>query len=405
MAKFRYAAIDRYGNRIRGTVEAVSRPAAQASLKEQGLWITSLVNSGSSIWHKELELFAPRVKHEHFTLFCRQLATLYRSGIPLVQAVRILESQVSNKVFKNILRQVADDMESGTALADACAKYPSVYAPLFINLTRAGEAGGNLDEMLEHLAVYYETEHRTRQKVGSAMIYPIIMGFSTVIVIMILMMFVVPQLSSNFLSMGMELPLPTRIVIAVSDFTIDYWPIVVGLCLAPIVAVLWLRRFPRGRYALDYLKLKLPVFGKLVHKQALSRFSRTFSSLFAASMPILQMLRMVAAIVGNEVVASVIRDAHDSVENGKSIAEPFKRSWVFPPMVVQMLAIGEQSSQLDSMLGKVADFYEADVDMMADRLKAMLEPIMILILAAIVGAIVLAVMLPSFMLMDNLGSS
>jgi type IV pilus assembly protein PilC len=395
-------AVDDFGNYFKGWLEAQSFHNASEELRNKGLWILDLFDRSSSILHKELTFGGPRVKNQHFTVFCRQLATLYKAGIPLVEAVRILGEQAESKVFAKVLKEMAETMKSGTQLSDAAGKYPTIFPMIFNNMVHAGEISGNLDEMLNRLAVFYEKEYYTREKVKSAMVYPTIMSIVTVIVIVILMTFVVPRFVTNFQSMGLTLPLPTRIVIAISDWMKQFWYLgLIGL-VAPVLVLKTAAKSAKGRYTLDYIRLKLPVFGVLWHKQSLARFSRTFCSLFAAAIPMLQMLTIVSTVVGNEVIARLIRDSREGVRGGQSIAAPFRDKWMFPPMLVQMLAVGERTGALDSMLEKVADFYEADVDSMADRLKAMLEPIMILILAAIVGLIVLAVMLPSFQMINGL---
>lgn len=403
MARYKYVAIDRSGKQMKGTTDAPNLNAAMTQLKAKGWRITSLTDLSQSILHKEIRLGSgPRIKSQHFTVFCRQLSSLYKVGINIVDAVRTLAEQTESKAFRQILSQVADDMQRGQQFSAAVARYPTVFNTIFVNMVRAGEASGNLDDMLFRLAVFYEKEHYTKEKIKSAMIYPIIMSFFTVIVVTILMVFVVPRLIANFEAMDLELPLPTQIVIGISHWLKTYWYLAGVLALIPFLVILLMKRSERGTYLLDYMKLKIPVFGKLMHKQALSRFSRTFCSLFAAAVPMLQMLTIVSSVVGNSAIGKLILEARDAVRGGASIADSFRNTWQFPPMVVQMLAVGEKTGALDSMLEKVADFYEADVDQMSDRLKAMLEPIMIVILAGIVGTIVLAVMLPSFTMISNL---
>jgi type IV pilus assembly protein PilC len=403
MPKFNYRAVDDYGNYSKGTFESPTFQHAMEELKAKELWILDLVDQSKSLLRKEITFGGgPKVKVEHFTVFCRQLATLYKAGINMVEAVRVLGEQSESKEFKKVLLGVSEEMKRGTQFSMAASHYPSVFSGIFINMIRAGEASGNLDEMLSRLSIFYEKEYYTRQKVKSAMVYPAIMGIVTVIVVIILMTFVVPKLVGNFATMGLELPLPTVIVIAISNWMKVYWYMAVACLFIPSIVLAFIKKLPNGAYYLDYAKLRLPVFGKLWHKQALSRFSRTFCSLFAAAIPMLQMMTIVSSVVGNEAVARLILESREGIRGGASIAEPFKNSWLFPPMVVQMLQVGEQTGALDTMLEKVADFYEADVDAMADRLKSMLEPVMILILAVIVGGIVLAVMLPSFKLMENM---
>lgn len=403
MPKYRYVAVDDYGRQKKGTFEAPNFQTAMDELKSRGLWIMDMFDLSQSLLHKDLNIGGgPRIKTQHFTVFCRQLSSLYKAGINMVEAVRTLAEQTESKAFKKILKEIADEMQKGNQFSSAAARYPTIFTSVFINMVRAGETSGNLDDMLHRLAVFYEKEYYTKEKVKSAMVYPVIMSIFTVIVVIILMMFVVPRLVGNFAAMGLELPLPTKIVIAISDWMKVYWYMVAVIAISPSLIITIVKKFPKGVYYLDYIKLKLPVFGKLYHKQALSRFSRTFCSLFAAAVPMIQMMSIVSTVVNNEVMAKLIRESRESVRGGHSIADPFRKSWLFPPMVVQMLAIGERTGALDSMLEKVADFYEADVDQMADRLKAMLEPLMILALAVIVGTIVLAVMLPSFKLIEGL---
>ncbi|NHN30739.1 type II secretion system F family protein [Paenibacillus agricola] len=403
MPKFNYRAVDDYGNYSKGTFESPNFQQAMEELKGNGLWILDLVDQSKSLLRKEINFGGgPKVKVEHFTVFCRQLATLYKAGINMVEAVQVLGEQTESKVFKKVLLGVSEDMKRGTQFSMAASHYPSVFSGIFINMIRAGEASGNLDEMLNRLSIFYEKEYYTKQKVKSAMVYPVIMAIVTVIVVIILMIFVVPKLVGNFATMGLELPLPTLVVIAISKWMQVYWYMAIACLFIPSLLLAIIKKLPNGVYYLDYAKLKLPVFGRLWHKQALSRFSRTFCSLFAAAIPMLQMMTIVSSVVGNEAVSRLILESREGIRGGSSIAEPFKHTWLFPPMVVQMLQVGEKTGALDTMLEKVADFYEADVDAMADRLKSLLEPIMILILAVVVGFIVLAVMLPSFKLMENL---
>ncbi len=394
--------MDNNGTYFKGTVEAPNFQLAAEELKGKGLWILNLFDQGKSFLYREIRFGGPKVKTEHFTIFCRQLSTLYQSGVSMVESVLILSEQTESKVFKRILREVAEEMQRGTQLSAASASYPTVFSTVFVNMIRAGEASGNLDEMLDRLAVFYEKEYYTKEKVKSAMIYPVIMGIVTAAVVTLMMTFVIPRYIANFQAMGLELPLPTRIVVKLSDLLTAYWFVLPIISMVPSLIVQLMKKTRKGNYFWDYFKLKIPVFGKLAHKQALARFSRTFSSLYAAAIPMLQAMSIVSNVVGNEVVGKLILESREGIRSGRSIVDPFKDSWIFPPMVVQMLAIGEKTGSIDSMLEKVADFYEADVDTMADRLKSLLEPLMIVLLSGIVGGIVLAVMLPTFKLMGGL---
>lgn len=402
MPRFRFRAVDQSGQYHKGILESQSFQMALDELKSRDWWIIELFDQAKSLLHKDLLKRAPKVKNEHFTIFCRQLSTMYKSGINLVEAIRVLSEQTESKPFRKVLRDLGDDLQSGTSFSVAASAYPSVFTPVFVNMVRAGEASGNLDEMLDRLAVFFEKEYNTKEKVKSAMIYPAIMGVVTVAVVTLMMTFVIPKYVNNFNAMGIELPLPTRIVVSISDWMMAYWYAIPILLFVPAIIINIVTRMPKGTYYLDYMKLKLPVFGKLWQKQAIARFSRTFSSLFAAAIPMLQAMSIVSKVVGNEVIGQVIQESREGIRSGQSIAEPFRNTWIFPPMVVQMLAIGEQSGSLDSMLDKVADFYEADVDRTSDRLKATLEPLMIVFLSVVVGGIVMAVMLPAFKMMGNI---
>jgi type IV pilus assembly protein PilC len=403
MAKFKYQTVDNYGNYEKGILEAQSFQLAMDELKSDKVWILQLFEQGKSLLTRELNFGGPKVKTEHFTVFCRQLSTMFKAGVNLVEAVVVLGEQTESKPFKKVLREVAGELQRGTQFSVAVAKYPTVFSTIFINMIVAGEASGNLDEMLDRLATFFEKEYYTREKVKSAMVYPVIMGVVTIMVVTLMMTFVIPKFVANFEAMGIELPLPTRIVIHISDFMMSYWYLVPLILILPNVILRTMKKTPKGLYIWDYIRLKIPVFGKLSHKQSIARFSRTFSSLYGAAIPMLQTMTIVSSVVGNEVIAKLILQSRDGIKGGQSIAEPFRSSWLFPPMVVQMLAIGEKSGALDTMLEKVADFYEADVDAMSDRLKSLLEPLLILGLSGIVGGIVLAVMLPTFKMMQNFG--
>jgi len=404
MPKFRYRAVNVNGQWSKGVLEAASFGQASEELKGQGLWITELFDVQTSILHKDIDDFlgGPKVKTQHFTVFCRQLSTMYKSGVNMVDGVRILSDQTESKPFRKVLLSVSEDMRKGTQFSIAASAYPSVFSSVFINMIKAGEASGNLDEMLERLAVFYEKEYYTKEKVKSAMIYPIIMSVVMTFVIIFMMIFVIPKYVENFQSMGLELPLPTRIVVWMSHFVTNYWYIVfIGLFI-PNLLVKLIARTEKGQYQIDYWKLRIPVFGKLWHKQAIARFARTFSSLFAAAIPMMQSLTIVSNVVDNKPIGQLIADSREGIRSGNSMADPFQNSWLFPPMVVQMMTIGEKTGALDTMLEKVADFYESDVDAMADRLKSLLEPLMILVISGVVGGIVMAILMPTFKLMEGL---
>lgn len=404
MPKFGYKAFNAAGQSLSGVLEGVSDQQVLEQLRTQGLWVTQLVNRDTSLLHREMTLSigGPKVKLEHFTVFCRQLAVMYRSGIRLVDAVSMLSEHAATKQFRAILADLAAQLREGKQFSEAASTYPTVFRPIFIYMTKAGEAGGMLDEMLERLAVYYEKESKTKKKVESALVYPILMSIVMVVVIIFLMLFVIPNYVQSFKGMGIELPLSTRIVIAASNFMTGYWYVVIMLLFVPSLVIMVIKRSQAGRVWLALIQLKLPVFGKLWHKQALARFSRTFSSLFSAGVPVIEALNLVSQVVSNEAIGNVINRVRDSVTRGEAITEQMRRSKLFTPMLVQMMTVGEQTGALDTMLEKVADFYEDDVEATTDRLKVLIEPLMILIITAVVGVIVLAVMTPTFKMMQSM---
>jgi type IV pilus assembly protein PilC len=401
MPKYRYKAVTSSGKKSTGMLEANTMQRARETLSEKGLWVTDIFDTSKSLLYKDISFGGPRVKVNQFTVFCRQLATMYRAGVSLVESIQILSEQTDSKTLSKLLSAIAEEMRSGKQFSDSVSVYPTVFTPIFVSMVHAGEIAGNLDTMLDRLAVFYEKERNTREKVKSAMIYPAFMLVVMFFVVIFMMIFVIPQYVKSFAGMGIELPLPTRIVMGASEFMQSYWYIVIAAMFVPFLLWKLIRRTAASRQKVDYWLLKLPVFGTLWHKQAIARFSRTFSSLIAAAIPLIQGLTIVSNVVGNEAIGKVLTDIRERVLVGEAMSGPLKQSKLFPPMVVQMIAIGERSGAMEDMLDKVADFYENDVDQMADRLKALLEPLMILLLTGVVGAIVSAVMMPTFKMMQS----
>lgn len=402
MAKFQYKAVNSDGKKISNVYEASSLEQAIRQLKDQGIFVTRIKEIKPNIFTRDFALGSSRVKLETFTVFCRQLATLYESGIQMIDAIGVLAEQADDKKFKEILLQIKTDMEQGQHFSTALSHHPTVFSPVFIHSMKAGEASGNLDVMLDRMATFHEKEHNMKEKVKSAMVYPIIMTIIMLIVVTFMMIFVIPNFVQNFESMGLELPLPTKIVVNVSQFFVSYWYIVVLLVALPYITIKLLQRHPEGLHSLDMLKLKTPIFGNLLHKQALARFCRTFSSLVSAGIPIVSVLNFLANIAGNEVIKRVIIASAESVKEGRSISYVFGRSKWFSPMVRQMLLVGEQTGSLDDMMDKLATFYDDELETLTERLKSILEPLMIVVLAGVVGTIVLSIMLPTFKMMEGL---
>lgn len=400
---FEYKGIDsRTGKEVKGKLDASSKDEVMADLKRKGLYITEIKEKKETILTKDLNITIGKpVKNQDFVVFCRQLATLLKAGTPIVDSIRLLSDQVSSKVFSKALIEIYQDIRSGTAFSEACRKYPKIFDKVFINMVLAGETSGDLENVMERLAVFYEKEHKVREKVKSAMMYPIVVSIVAVIVVIILLTSVLPSLLNNLLSVGGEIPLPTKIVIALSDFLIEKWYIALLFVIILFVAFIAIKQHPKGQYMLDLLKLKIPVFGVLNQKQIIARITRTMASQFASSVPVLQTLRMSGEVADNLVFSKVLEESSESLRSGSSLAAPLAQSWVFPNLVSHMVAIGEETGQLDTMLEKIADFYEEEVDQMATRLSSILEPLMIAILGGIVGLIVMAAMLPMFSIYEN----
>ncbi|PIC98789.1 type II secretion system F family protein [Sporosarcina sp. P29] len=402
MARFTYEGRDAKAIR-RGTVTATNKRDAAIKLKGQGIRVVSLVEQKETVLTKDITIGSP-VKRDQLIMFLRQFSTLLQAGVTIVDAVRILSAQVEQASFRKILTSIQEDLRTGTPLSIAFGKHPKVFEPLILNMVAAGEVSGTVDESLDQLAEHFEKAYRTRQKVTSAMAYPVVVGIIAIAVVIFLLWFVVPMFVDMFDSVGGQLPWLTRAVMAASGWIENYWYLLILIVSAIAVGYILVRNNSKGKYILDTILLKLPIFGSIAQKSSLAMMTRTLSSMFSSSVPILQALTMTERVVGNEVISKVIGESRVSMERGGSLTEPMLNHWAFPPLIPHMIAIGEETGSLDSMLGKVADFYEKEVEAATDRLKALIEPLMIVFLAAIVGTIVLAIMLPMFSMFEQIDS-
>ncbi|WP_040207779.1 type II secretion system F family protein [Neobacillus jeddahensis] len=401
MARFKYQGRAKSGKKS-GIVTAASKREAVVQLRDKGIKVLEISEIPETLLTKELTLGNP-VKLHDFVIYLRQFATLIRAGISIVEATSILAEQTESKSLKRALLLVEQDLREGTPLSTAAAKHKKIFSSMFVNMIRAGEAGGNMDETLEKLAVHFEKQHFTKQKIVSALAYPVAVAIIAIGVVIFLLVSVVPTFVDMFKDFGGELPAITKFVLNASSFMQKFWWLVVLFMVACFVAIILIRNNKSTKYYLDYFLLKMPIFGKMLQKAALARMTRTLSSLFASSVPILQALSIVESIVENEVIAKVIVKSRHSLEQGRSLTEPMKEHWVFPPLITQMIAIGEQTGALDSMLAKVADFYEREVESATDRLKSLIEPLMIVLLAGLVGTIVTSIMIPMFDIFQHVG--
>jgi type IV pilus assembly protein PilC len=383
-----------------GVLVADSKDAVVNALRRQQIVVTAVKEKG-----KELAVpkFGGKVPPQLVAIFTRQFSVMIDAGLPLVQCLEILGSQQENKTMKRALIQIRQDVESGSNLADAMRKHPKIFNDLYTNMVAAGEAGGILDTILQRLAVYIEKAVKLNSQVKSAMIYPVAVISIACIVVMIILWKVIPVFAALFKGLGAELPMPTQIVIALSNFIAGYWWLIAIVIGSTIYALRRYHSTYRGKRVLDGLLLKAPILGILLRKIAVARFCRTLATLTASGVPILDGLQITARTAGNSIIEDAIMATRKSVEEGKTISEPLGDTDVFPPMVVQMIAVGEQTGALDTMLSKIADFYEDEVDIAVAGLMKLLEPVLIAFLGVAIGGIVIAMYMPMFALIGQIG--
>ena len=385
----------------KGEIEAPNEAAIRIHLRQQNIIPIKIASKGKEI--KFSLLFKQKVKQRSIAIFTRQLATMIDAGLPLVQSLEILSSQQESKVFKNIIREIREDVEAGSTFAGALKKHPATFNELYTNLVVAGEEGGILDNILTRLANYIEKSEALRKKVKSALVYPSTIVGVAVIVVMILMIFVIPVFETMFKSAGQTLPLPTLIVLTLSKLIKKY---VIVIIPALILLIYLLRKYHKtesGKAVIDRTLLKLPVFGPLLKKIAVARFSRTLGTLVSSGVPILDGLSIVSRTSGNRTIETAILNARASIREGETIAEPLNRSGIFPPMVIQMISVGESTGALDSMLSKIADFYEEEVDIAVANLTSLLEPFLMIFLGIVIGGVVISMYLPIFQMASAVG--
>ncbi len=337
-----------------------------------------------------------KIPKKSIVVFTRQFSTMINAGLPLVQCLTILGNQQENAAFSNVITKIKGDVESGQSLAEALKKHPKVFDDLYVNLVEAGEAGGILDVILNRLSSYIEKTEKLKKKVKGAMVYPAVVTGVSIVVTAIILLFVIPVFEKMFSEVGQALPVPTQFVIGLSRFISSNLIFIILGIGALIFLLRSVYRTEKGKYLIDDLMLKLPVFGILLRKVAVAKFTRTFGTMVSSGVPILEAMDIVAKSAGNKVVEKAIYKARGSIAEGKTISEPLEESKVFPPMVTQMIAVGEASGELDTMLNKIADFYDDDVDAAVNTLTSMMEPIMMVVLGGIVGGLVIAMYLPIF---------
>lgn len=398
MPLFEYTAKNATNGQImKGQMQAQTRDEVVGHIRKNRL---ILVNIREAPKQLKFSFGQPGIKTRDIVIFTRQFATMINSGLPLVQSLSILASQTENKALKEVTKQVVFDVEAGNTLADAFSRHPKAFSGLFVNMVAAGEAGGILDTILLRLATFLEKNDALIRKVKSAMVYPAVIMSVAAIAITVLLIFVIPVFQSMFASVSMELPLPTRVVIGLSEFLIGYWW-AIGLSIAG--AVFLVKQYyatPDGHKNIDKMLINSPVLGDVIRKSAVSRFTRTLGTLISSGVSILDGLEITAKTSGNRVIHDAVMESRASIAGGETIAAPLERSKVFPPMVISMIAVGEQTGGLDEMLSKIADFYDEEVDVAVGTLLSLMEPVMIVVLGVVVGGMVVAMYLPIFDMMN-----
>ena len=430
MPKFNYIAMDGSGRETKGSVEAATQAQAIAQIRSQGLFPTAIglagggggkaaakgaargakASSSGKGMNMEIKLPAflqPRVKAKELTLFTRQLATLVDAGLPLLRGLRVLHRQTNNSTLKNALQSMGESVESGSTFSEALSLHPRIFDNLYVNMVRAGEAGGVLELVLTRLAEFMEKSEKIKNKVKSAMTYPIVVLVAAVGITGFLLMTVIPKFEEIFLDLleGKSLPAITRFVIAASNLLKNYFLVVAGVVAAIVILIRIWAATKGGRLVMDHVKTRLPVFGTLIRRTAIARFTRTLGTLMASGVPVLQALTIVRDTSGNAVYAAALQRVHDSVKEGETMAAPMEQTKAFPPMVISMVEVGEETGALPDMLTRIADTYEDEVDNAVAALTSILEPIMIIFLAVIVGTIVIAMFLPLVSIITTLGGA
>lgn len=409
MAEFLYEALDKQGKQVKGIIEAGNEDIILEKLRDMGYYPLKVVAHKKKAGDVDLlampglRVIFHRVKTKHVMTFTRQLATLIDAGLPIIRCLTILREQVESAIFKEKIAQIGTDIESGASLSEAFGKHPKLFDKLFVNMVRAGEIGGVLEVVLNKVATFLEKRQMIISKVKSAMMYPVVVMVLAGGIVAFILIKIIPKFAAIFTELGAELPLPTQILVTASHILTDQALWVIAGIIVFVVTIKKINQTRTGKYAFDRIKLKLPVFGTLFQKAAITRFAGTLATLITAGVPILQALDIVRDSSGNEVVSRAMEKVYQSVKDGETIHEPLSHCKVFPPLVYHMIAVGEETGAIDQMLEKVAEAYEREVQDMVDGLTALLEPLLIVFLGVLVGGIVIALYLPLFDLPKHIG--
>lgn len=399
MAFFSYKAKSTDGKTVKGKVESKNKKAAIQELSQLDLIVFD-VKPINDLLNKDIRIGAP-LKQKDFVVFLRQFATLIEAGILLVNATELLAEQTESAALKEALEAITEDIKEGNPLSDSMALYPKLFPELLIQMIRTGEVSGRLEDVLDRMATYYEKQYTLKQKVSTALTYPMVVGTFAILITVFLLLFIVPIFGDMYASMGSELPFITSLVLDLSSFMRRFWWLFFLLIFGMVLVYRQMRKNQSGSYQLDYLSLKIPIIGTFIQKAVLARMTQTLSSLLNSSVPILEAIEVTSEVVGNRVVSDVLLESRSSLERGESLAKPMEGHWVFPALITQMIHVGEESGALDEMLKKVADIYDQEVNEASDKLQALIEPVLIIFLAVIVGLIVLSIVVPMFGLFET----
>ncbi len=403
MPTYRYSAMDTSGRNVNGTLEADSLELVRAKLADLSYHILTIRETRGRAGLQDWFTGIQRVKLRDLVMFSRQFATMIDAGLSVVKCLDILQKQTRNPKMKDVIGEVKRDVGGGMSLTEALQKHPRIFNPLYVNMIRSAEAGGILDQVLDRLSTFLEKEQETRNKIKSAMMYPAVVFCFAILMLIALLFFVLPKFKGIFETMGLELPITTRILLESSEYMRSYWYIALVVLVGLVVLVKTLARTEKGEQAIDAAKLRLPVFGDLILKTSVSRFARTFGTLISSGVPVLRALEIVADTAGNRVIADTVVRARVSIKEGEKISTPLFGSRIFPVMVTQMIAVGEETGRLDQMLVKVSNFYDEEVDATLKSLTSLIEPLMIVGLGLIVGFIAVSVISPIYSLVGSLG--
>lgn len=395
MGYYSYSGRNRRGELVSGVQRAPSKTDATMKLRGKGIVVRD-IQEKTGILYKDLDIGRRSVPYKDLVIYIRQFSTLIKAGITILDATSILKQQTSQKRLKSVLAEIEEDLRAGHPFSVAAEQHPHVFPLLFTNMLKAGEAGGQFDDILDNMANYFEKQNETRQKVKSAMLYPIVLAFVAAGVSLFMIGFILPRFAGMFEQLGADVPFITLWMLSLGELINKFWWMLLVISGILFVGFKIVSGRDPFRYYLHSFYLKVPIFGPILTKAILARMTRTLSSLYSASVPMTTSLNIVGKIVGNAVIEDLLVQSSTSIQQGDSLAKPLTGHWAIPPFVSQMMVLGEKSGTLDFMLGKVADFYEREVDQAAERMKSLLEPIMILVIAVVVGGVVVSIMIPMF---------